>query len=287
MKKTTLVSFCAAALVAMLATTAHATTATILYATDFNGSTHTPFSSPSTTNSFTSASYTDGAIIGQDGWAITGTSTTNPIMVANTATNGNVTLATTGQDVNRVASGNQGAQSGSVFMSADITVTSANATGDYFMHMGDGTSTDFYDRLFVKAGTDANTFQMALATSSGTPASTAYGAELNTGSTYHIVGEYDFNPVAGTTNDTATLFVNPSDSIVGGGTPYMTGVTQGTDAITISSINLRQGSTGPIVTVDNIALAATNPVTVPEPTTLVLSGLGLIGLIGFGRRKRS
>jgi hypothetical protein len=258
MKKTTLFSLFATALVATLAGQAKATT---LYSTDFNAPT-----------------YTDGGLIGQDAWLITGTSVVNPIAVANTATNGNVTLATTGQDVFRSFLPSA-VISGSVFMSADINVASANATGDYFIHLGDGTTTDFYARTYVKSS--GTGYVMALGSSSGAPTLAQYGTTvLSFGTTYHMVAEYDFVG-SGTTNDTANLFINPTDPILGGDNLYVAGVTTGTDATTISSVNLRQGSTGPVVTVDNVAVATV----VPEPASFVLCGLGIVGLIGFARRK--
>lgn len=272
MKKTTLFSLLATVLVASLATAARA--GTILYATDFNSA-----AAGHTGNFAGSANYSDGAIIGQDSWAITGTSVVSPINVANTATDGNVTLATTGQDVNRIFS--PAVTSGSVFMSADINVASANATGDYFIHLGDGTTTDFYARTYVK--TSGNGYVMALGTSSGAPTAAQYGTTvLNFGTVYHMVAEYDYSAVAGTTNDTASLFINPTDPIYGGDNLYVAGVTTGTDASTISSVNLRQGSTGPVVTLDNIAVAT---VAVPEPASIAFCGLGMIGMIGFARRK--
>jgi len=46
--------------------------------------------------SFNSPTYSDGGLIGQDGWLITGTSVVNPISVSNTATNGFVSLVNHG-----------------------------------------------------------------------------------------------------------------------------------------------------------------------------------------------
>lgn len=257
MKRTTTIFLFATALVAAMAANA---SATIVYQTNFN-----------------SPTYSDGAIIGQDGWVITGTSTTNPINVANTATDGNVTLTTTGQDVNRPYT--PVATSDKVLLSADINVATAG-TGDYFLHVSDGSSSLFYDRVFVKSSGAG--FVMALGTSSG--ATPTYGSTvLNFGQTYHIVAEYDF-VTGSTTNDTGALYVNPTDPINGGDNLYVAATTQGTDATTISAVNLRQGTTGsaPGVTVDNIAVAVQ---TVPEPSSLVLAGIACLGCLGAFRRR--
>jgi hypothetical protein len=233
--------------------------AAILYSTGFNAPT-----------------YSDGGLIGQDSWAITGTSVVSPIAVANTATNGNVTLTTTGQDVNRVFT--PAATSGSVYLSADITVSAAG-TGDYFIHLGDGTTTDFYDRTYIKAS--GTGFVMALGTSSGTA---VYGTTvLAFNTTYHFVDEYDF--VSGLANDTASLYINPTDPIFGGDNLYVAGTTTGTDATSISSVNLRQGTTGaaPNVTIDNITVAVPDA-PVPEPASLAVLTLGAAALLAKRRK---
>jgi hypothetical protein len=253
MKKTTTLFLCAIAMVATLATTARAA---ILYSTDFNSA----------------SGYSDGPIIGQDSWAITGTSVVNPIFVTNTATNGNVTLTTTGQDVNRQFT--PVVTSGNVYLSADITVSGAG-TGDYFIHLDDGTTFDFYDRTYIKSS--GSGFVMALGTSSGT--AVTYGTTvLSFNQTYRMVAEYD--GVGATTG--AELYINPTDPVYGGDNLYVAGTVTGTGATSISGVNLRQGTTGsaPGVTVDNVTVA-----TVPEPASLILGGLGLIGLIGLARRK--
>lgn len=227
------------------------------------------------TTNFDSPLYTDAAIIGQDGWVITGTSTTNPINVANTATNGNVTLTTTGQDVNRPFTA--AAVSGliSIDYSADLNVTAAQTAGDYFMHLGDGGTTNFWGRLFARASTNAGFFQLAMTTSSlVAPITPNYGADLPLGTPISINARYDI--ISGLGNDTGQLFVN--------GNPYVLATTTGTDAATsFSSINFRQGTAAnaATVTIDNVTVSTT---AIPEPTSAMWLGLGLMGLVGYRRR---
>lgn len=237
-------------------TSAQGAVFTTLYSTDFNAPT-----------------YSDGGLIGQDGWAITGASVVNPIAVTNTGTNGIVPLTTTGQDVNRTFAA---LASDSAFLSADFTISAAQATGDYFIHLGDGGSSNFYGRVYAKSSGAG--FVMAMTTSSGAP--TGYGSTvLNFGQTYHMVARYDF--VAGAANDTGALYIDPVDPQGVGDTAYVLAQTIGTDATTISSANLRQGTAAnaPTLTVDNLA-AVTNA---PEPASLGLLAVAGLTLV---RRKR-
>ncbi len=245
--------------------------ATVVIALTFSGNTNADI--VYSTN-FNSPTYSDGGLIGQDGWLITGTSVVNPINVANVGTDGNVTLTNNGQDVRRAYTNNLVADLSNISLSADVIVTAALATGDYFMHLGNNTDTVFQARVYAKSGTTAGTFQLALGTSSGT-AGLVYGAELNLNSLFNVRAQYDI--VSGLANDTGFLFVN--------GNPYIAALTTGTDALSFASVSLRQGTAAnaPSVIVDNIVVTT---VAIPEPTT---AGLGLIGLAGMlvARRRRT
>jgi hypothetical protein len=221
---------------------------------------------------FDSPTYSDGGLIGQDGWLITGSSVTNVVNVANTATDGTVSLTTTGQDVRHTFA--PAATTGSVFLSAEITVGSAG-TGDYFIHLSDGGTSNFYARTYIQASGAG--FVMALGTSSGT-AGLVYGSTvLNFNTSYSLLVRYNF--VAGTGNDTGALYINPTTTDGTGDTAYVAATTTGADATSIAGVNLRQGTTGsaPGVVIDNIS------VFVPEPSVAALGGLGVLALL---RRRR-
>ncbi len=227
--------------------------AAIVYSTDFNAPT-----------------YSDAALVGQDGWLQTGTVTTNPIQVSNTGSNGFVSM-TTGQDANHPFAA---ITTDSVLLSADITVNTASTAGDYFLHLSDGGTSAFNARIYVKSD-GASGFVMAMGTSSG---AVVYGTTpLIFGETYRISARYDF--VSGTGNDTGELFVDPI-GFSGPATSYVLATTVGIDATSIAAVNLRQGGTSsaPGVRVDNLLVE-----TVPTPGAIALLGLG--GLVASRRRR--
>lgn len=247
------------AAVAALAGVAAVANAAILYTTDFNAPT-----------------YTDGALIGQDGWVLT-SSTVNPLAVSNAATNGTVALTTTGQDVRRAFTALTPVAGESVYFSATFTLETAQATGDYFVHIGDNTTSNFFARVYAKSS--GSGFVMALGTSSGT-STLVYGTtELAFNTPISIVARYDF--VDGLLNDTGALFVNPSNAFGTGDTPYVAATTTGADATAISSVSIRQGSStnAPAGTVDALSVY-----TIPTPGSIAL--VGLAGLVA-GRRRRN
>jgi hypothetical protein len=216
------------------------------------------------TADFESPTFSDGPLIGQDSWVITGTSTVNPINVSS----GLVPLATTGQDVRRAFSPVTSADSPTVTLQADINVSAAQANGDYFMHLGSDNTSNFFARVYARSS--AGGFQMAMGTSSGTTG-LLWGGDLNFGETYTVLAAYNF--VDGDLNDTGALFVN--------GAFYIDALTTGADAAVISSVHLRQGNSGnaPTLTVDNIVVTA-----VPEPSSI--ASLALLGVAGVVVRRR-
>jgi hypothetical protein len=288
MKTTALFASIAAALIlGLAASTAHA--GAISAAADFNDA--SAAASPPFTSNVPAGVYANGGLIGQPAtapaasqWVNTSAAGTNPITISgNNGTNtgnGLVTLTTSGEDDRLPFTGAlNAADSSSVYLSADINLTAAQ-TGDYFLSLGDGSTSIFDLRIYAKAVTGG--YALALLTNGSTaPAAGAYGAAIPFNTKEHIVAEYDF--VAGSTpaNDTSELYLNPSDPLYGGNNLYVNGVLGGTttDATQLSAVYLRQGSaaSAPSGTVDNIAV-------VPEPATFALGGLGLIALIGLARR---
>ena len=253
------------AVVALCAASASSHAATVLYSTDFNG-----------------PAYADGAIAtdittGQSGWLYTASATGTAPVISNTATNGVVSLASSGPDVKHALADTVTAGT-SVYVSATINLSAVQATGDYFLHLSDGSSSLFFGRIYAKSATGGYT--LAFASSSGTPAAAAYGTTvLSLNTSYNILFRYDY--VAGTTNDTGSLWVNPTSEDGSTDTAYVGLTVLGVDpTVAINTINLRQGnaSNAATLTVDNLSVY-----TIPEPATALLGAFGLLGLL---RRRR-
>lgn len=116
--------------------------------------------------------------------------------------------------------------------------TGLTTTGDYSIAFGATTGvsvTSLYGRLFFKAGTAANTFNIGLVNTSGTGTTPNYLAtDYPTGTPIFVVVKYDRS------NNTAYLFVNPAlDSTEPA--PSLTNATGTTAApVSIASVCFRQ-----------------------------------------------
>ena len=222
-------------------------------------------------------SYSNGALVGQGPWLQTSTVTTAPVQV----TSGQAVLGTTGQDVYAPFASTYSIPVGTTLdIGLDLTVASAQATGDYFLHTTPtvGNSSLFFDRLFVKSS--GTGFELGYAGTSG--AAVVYGTSvLSLNTDYRIVLVY--NDVSGLANDTASIYVNPTDSTLeSDNTAYLSNVAWGAGAAetnTVSAINLRQGSSTAAagLSVDNLDVGTTfgDVSAVPEPSTLALLGYWL------------
>ncbi len=159
--------------------------------------------------------------------------------------------------------------SGDVYLSALVHIdTLKNATADYFLTLGDASSSGMYARVYTKANNTKDSVQFAITKYSE---STSYlnwtEQKYEVGSTILLVAKYSF--VDGEKNDTAYLYINPTPSITEpaytiackqdavSGSGAAQGANSKTDASKIASVNLRQGTNTPQVIVDAIRVATT------------------------------
>jgi hypothetical protein len=247
MKRTTLL--CLTVLIAIVAiswraTTSHAAVSPLLFE-DF--------------------SYPTGDLITAHGWQAHSAGGTNAITITSpgltySGYNGSgvgnaVSLTTSGEDDNRVFPSQT---SGTVYMSALVNVSAASTTGDYFIHFAQNpVGTIFNGRVFVKSD-GAGGILFGITKANGTAAYTSTSFALNT--TYLVVVRYTI--VAGATNDTAELYVNPD--ITASAPPASPSATAGdvataADPASIGAVALRQGtgSSSPTVRVDGIRVGTT------------------------------
>jgi endonuclease G, mitochondrial len=136
--------------------------------------------------------------------------------------------------------------SGSVYASAMISITTTSATNSYFFHFGTGSSS-FTAKVFAKP--DGAGYDFGISKAANTP--TSWTSTCSYGTTYFVVIKYTFN-TGSSTDDVASLFLNPA---LGGSEPAVT-ITAGdptaSDFTSITGIYLRQATGIPAATVDGI-----------------------------------
>lgn len=235
-------------------------------------------------------SYSNGNLTNQGPWLQTGASVSNLIQVSS----GRVTMQNTGQDVYAPFGAPYTIADGtSFYIGLSLNVSAAAATGDYFLHVTPtvGNSSAFFERLFVKSSGAG--YLLGYLETSGSGGAVNYGSTvLDFNTDYRTVVAY--NAVAGALNDTASVYVNPTDlTVEANNTAYIsldTWTTVSSETNTVAAVNFRQGTAGSAATLslDNLSIgsAFVDVSSVPEPQSLFLvGGLGLLACNFWRRRK--
>lgn len=221
----------------------------------------------------------NGALLGTTAdiggvWTITGTSTTNPLTVVANA----LPLANTGQDAFVPFSAAFPKIDGNAINTTMTINVSAAGTGDYFYHYTptNVSSTAFFNRLFVRAGTAPNTFNVGVVGTSGTGSTPLYGTtDFLFNTNYELSSTWNFIG-GGTNNDTINVLMNGLSEVA------YTWSSATVEPTQLQSAAFRQGggTVAPTLIVDNLVVN-----TVPEPTSALLLIGSALGL-GVCRRRR-
>jgi len=229
------------------------------------------------------------ALNGTNGWTAHSGAGTNAITITSPGLTyagylgsgiGNaVSLTTTGEDNNKALSSS--ITSGTVYAAALVNCSAAQSTGDYFFHLGTGTST-FVGRVYIKSS--GSGFVFGLGKNNGTPVYSA--SVMNFGTTYLVVIKYTV--VSGTSNDQADLFffsaptlpsTEPAASLT------TTDAGSSSDPSSISAVYLRQGSSSNAATVqvDGIRVGITwsDVLPVSGPTAPTATAATNVSSVGF------
>ena len=206
--------------------------------------------------------YAVGQELIPNGWLLTGSAATPNILVtASTITYpgypgsgiGNEITMAAGQDVNKTFTPQT---SGNVFVSFIASITTATATGDYFVNLGAQTiGTAYFGRVFAKKAADSDKIAFGIQYTSGGTVTQTYSDfiyDLNT--TYLIVLKY----VIDGDNSNSSLIINPGMGSTEPTTGWLTNNSgTSTKPANIGAIALRQGSpsSAPTLKLDGIRVA--------------------------------
>jgi hypothetical protein len=209
--------------------------------------------------------YPDNALLTGNGWTAHNGGTTNPIDVgvsngltytgysgltgfAAAAVGNAAKLDNTGQDVNKTFAAP--VTTGTLYYTFLVNVSSIDATGGYFTHLGSGTS--FAARVFVKASANSGKINFGLS-NTGTASFAAVPTDYNLNATYLVIVKYDVS-----TTGAASIWVKSSGipaSEIAAGAPEHT--TSGTGQTPIGGVYLRQFLSTQNITLDAPLVYAT------------------------------
>jgi hypothetical protein len=190
------------------------------------------------------------------------------------------TVGHSGDDQLPLSSGQTGTK---IYAGFDVNFTSwPTGNGAYFAFFKDTSTFNFQARVIVT--NSASGPQIGIANGSTTPPTlTSFDGVLTLGTTYRIVIRLDQTQVAFPNTAVCTLWVDPANEL---STSVTATDTLAATNTTITAFALRQSNAQQGVnTVDNLLVGTTFADVVPEPSTIVLVGAGLVGLLAMRRRR--
>ncbi|MBK8464683.1 MAG: InlB B-repeat-containing protein [Chloracidobacterium sp.] len=228
---------------------------------------------------------TAGSNLTSNGWtaATTGSGVTPPTISATGLTytgypssglGNKASLGTSGEDVSKTFTA---ISSGAIYTAAMINVTSSQTAGDYAIALNSATAASpvFAARVYIKKDTFTTNFALGISKSTGGIVYSPFSYSV--GTTYLIVLKYVI--VAGATNDTVALFVNP---VLNGIEPVATLTATdltAADPASITGVSLRQGTAGAAAAlfVDGIRVGSSWPNATSSNVSVTYLGNGNTG----------
>jgi hypothetical protein len=174
--------------------------------------------------------------------------------------------------------------SGQVYYSFLLNITTGSGANSYLTALNPGGTAPGGSGDALNIYIDgANSQALRMRTAGASEFSATLAPKLSLNTTYLVVLEYDFSTT------TANLWLNP---VPGDVQPVANETILGTGTVSsIANVGFKSQSTTGGFTIDNILIGTTwgdvTPAAVPEPSTIALAGLGLLGLAARFRRARA
>jgi hypothetical protein len=245
------------------------------------------------------STFSDGDLVGQNGWVQTGTQATLPLQVSS----GQVLIpgSQTGNNQDAFKTFGSlvappGVGSTSVFLGLTLTVNDAPTPGisSYFVALDNATDGSGFDNERVAAieNTATTYFLAARVTGqAGSPFVTGT-TPLTYGTQYNLIVEATLTSLG--TDEIVRLYVDPTNGDINAQTPYLTApINTGTPLTGLGGVVLSQFQST-TVGISDVEIGSARAATtfseaanlpVPEPSSLLLAGLAGLGMVAVVIRR--